>query len=244
MPRPGQDALKLPTLSRRRRRDARAVDLPSAPGGIGRYLTTEYAGAYLKTLVTSLSNFGLNEMVPSRYISVPFPALCLGIFVISISRAQETAFADDEPFSIVFLGRVLNFYLNEEFSARIIAVEFCSRESEFDAEDARALNTTIDPATDFKNHVIAVRELIENVVAGFLGPDRIEAAFQSNDPTAFAFVKSVCRDFPKNHDMPYHSLSPRPLPMNVIDGAFPSPQLHRRFFPANAAGPTPVRRAP
>jgi hypothetical protein len=160
-------------------------------------------------------------MISHIWHSASHLALCLGILVLSFSAAQDASVVDEEPFNIVFLGRDINFYLNEEFSARKIALEFCTRESELDSEDARAVNISVDPATDFKNHVIAVRDLIENVVAGFLGPDRIEAAFQGNDPTAFQFVKSVCTDFPKNHDLPYHALTPRSAPMNIIDGMAP-----------------------
>ena len=152
----------------------------------------------------------------------PVSKVCLLFFVLSISFAQESQdsiFLDEEAFSIMFLGRSLNFYLNEEFSARKIATEFCNREAGFDEEDASALNKTIQPENSFKNHVVAVRDLIENVVASSLGPDRIEAAFQGKDPSAYMFVNSVCNDFPKNHDMPYQRLVPRSLPMNIIDGA-------------------------
>jgi hypothetical protein len=142
----------------------------------------------------------------------------LTISALVLSLAQENAILEDEPFTMVFLGRSLNFYLNEEFSARKIASEFCLRESEFDAEDARAMNKSSFSATDFKNHVVAVRDLIENTVASTLGPDRIDAAFEGKDPIAFSFIRSVCTDFPKNHDMPYQRLLPRTSPLRIIDG--------------------------
>ncbi len=151
------------------------------------------------------------------------PSIYLTISALVLSLAQENAILEDEPFSMLFLGRSLNFYLNDEFSARKIASEFCLRESEFDAEDAKAMNKSSFSATDFKNHVVAVRDLIENTVASTLGPDRIDAAFEGKDPVAFSFIRSVCSDFPKNHDMPYQRLLPRSSPLRIIDGCSPLP---------------------
>ncbi len=147
--------------------------------------------------------------------------LIITAFLSICDRNDSTNTGEDsfeEPFSITFLGRTLDFYLNDNFSAKRIAVEFCERESRFDEEDSIERNVSSSKLSQFSNHVVAVRDLIENTVASQLGPDRIEAAFDGKDPVAYKFIQSVCRDFPQNHDMPYRKLNPRTSPLRIIDG--------------------------
>ena len=145
-------------------------------------------------------------------------ALIFVIIACVKCSANGRSIDNEVPFKIIFLGRSIDFYLNEEFSARKIAIEFCERESYQDAAERNL--TSVSSVIDFKNHIVAVRDLIENRVASLLGFDRIEAGFQGKDPIAFSFIQSICNDFPKNHELPYSRLLPRSSPLRIIDGIF------------------------
>ena len=124
-------------------------------------------------------------------------------------------FTSQESFRVTFLGKSLVFSLDHDFSAHKIALSFSHN---FDIRDPQNSSACCQPTHVFRNDVIALRDLIENIVASSLGPERIEAAFDGKDPTARIFLESVCKDFPKNHGLPYENLTLRTTPLRIIDG--------------------------
>ena len=126
----------------------------------------------------------------------------------ALSRSPDFKF-----FNLTFLGNPIEFSLNPSFSAVEIATRFLR-----EILNGNDIHEPLEKSSIFDSKIIAVRDLIENAVAEFLGSERIEAGFEKKDPVAAAFIEAVCRDFPQNHGMPYDRFAPRQSPIRVIDG--------------------------
>ena len=63
---------------------------------------------------------------------------------IVASRESADEVLEEEHISLVFLGRPLDFYLDQDFSAHKIATEFCEREALNDEEDAASRGESPD----------------------------------------------------------------------------------------------------
>ena len=139
--------------------------------------------------------------------------MCLCLLAMASLEAGGGS-PEDGLVRVDFLGRSLNFSLDYRFSAASLATKFLTEIS-----DANA-------SLSFEGQMIAVRDLIENAAVDFLGPARIEAAFDKKDIIAYSVIEAICRDFPQNHGMSYARFFPRQTPVRIIDGMALSQLTH------------------